>query len=220
MIVGPPGSTDQVLIRGIGPSLAQFGVTGSLTYPVLTLYNSSGTQIATNESWSANSNFAQIVTAETTTGAFPVNYTSTDAALMLNLAPGSYTAEVSATADFTGDTGIINGPLVALAEVYEVSSAGAQIINISTRAFVGTGSSVEIGRHRRQRRLAREFARSRSRAGLGAVWRERSAGKAVTERHRLVGEYDCHQYGMVERHQRLCSRRGCRPGRSVCPGVR
>jgi sugar lactone lactonase YvrE len=144
VIVGPPGSTDQVLIRGIGPSLAQFGVTGSLTYPVLTLYNSSGTQIATNESWSANSNFAQIVTAETMTGAFPVNYTSTDAALMFNLAPGSYTAEVSATADFTGDTGIINGPGVALAEVYEVSSAGAQIINISTRAYVGTGSNVEI----------------------------------------------------------------------------
>jgi hypothetical protein len=60
---------------------------------------------------------------------------------LVSLAPGSYTAEVSATADFSG---IVNAPGVALAEVYEVSSSGAQLVNISTRAYVGTGSNVEI----------------------------------------------------------------------------
>jgi len=141
VISGPPGSTDQVLIRGIGPSLAQFGVSGTLAYPELTLFDSSGARIATNDSWGWNSNFAQIVSAETTTGAFALNYMTTDTALMVNLAPGSYTAMVSATPDPFGEP---NPPGVALAEVYEVSSAGAQIVNISTRAYVGTGSDVEI----------------------------------------------------------------------------
>ena len=142
VIHGPPGSTDQVLIRGVGPSLTQYGVSGALALPVLTLFNSSGTQIAIDDlTWGSNSNFAQIVSAETTTGAFPLSYSSADSALLVTLAPGSYTAEISATSPGTGAT---NAPGVALAEVYEVSSAGAQIVNISTRAYVGTGSNVEI----------------------------------------------------------------------------
>jgi hypothetical protein len=142
VVAGPPGSTDQVLIRGIGPSLAQFGVSGVLNYPVLTLFDSSGAQIAVDDlSWSSNSNFAQIVSAEATTGAFPLPYMSGDAALLVSLAPGSYTAEVSASSLITESD---NTPGVGLAEVYEVSSAGAQIVNISTRAYVGTGSNVEI----------------------------------------------------------------------------
>ena len=131
-----------MLIRGIGPSLTQYGVSGALNYPVLTLFDSSGTQIGIdNLSWSVSSNFAQIVSAETTTGAFPLNYETTDSALLVNLAPGNYTAEVSATSAFSGAD---NTPGVGLAEVYEVSSAGAHLVNISTRAYVGTGSNVEI----------------------------------------------------------------------------
>jgi sugar lactone lactonase YvrE len=141
VVSGPPGSSDTVLIRGIGPSLAQFGVSGALANPVLTLFDSSGEQIATDETWAANSDFSQIISAESTTGAFPLSYSSGDSALVVSLAPGSYTAEVSATANFTG---VINTPGVALAEVYEVSSSGAQLVNISTRAYVGTGSNVEI----------------------------------------------------------------------------
>jgi sugar lactone lactonase YvrE len=141
VVSGPPGSTETVLIRGVGPSLAQFGISGALAYPVLTLFNSSGEQIGTNESWYDNSNAPQIVAAEATTGAFPLKYSSTDAGLLVSLPPGSYTAEVSATADFTG---VVNTPGVALAEVYEVSNTGAQLVNISTRAYVGTGSNVEI----------------------------------------------------------------------------
>jgi sugar lactone lactonase YvrE len=142
VVAGPPGSTDQVLIRGIGPTLAQFGVGGELISPVLTLFDSSGVQIGVDDlSWGANTNFAQIVSAETTTGAFPLNYMSADSALLVSLAPGNYTAEVSATSPATGAD---NKPGVALAEIYEVSSSGAQIVNISTRAYVGTGSNVEI----------------------------------------------------------------------------
>lgn len=54
MIVGfiIDGSTPQtVIIRGDGPSLAGFGLTGALANRVLTLSNATGT-IATNTDWS------------------------------------------------------------------------------------------------------------------------------------------------------------------------
>ena len=48
-IVGS-GSQKTVLIRAIGPSL---GLSGQLATPVLTLYNSAGSQIATNSAWNS-----------------------------------------------------------------------------------------------------------------------------------------------------------------------
>lgn len=135
VVSGPANSTEQVLIRGVGPSLIPFGITAALQQPVLTLFDSKGNQIATNSGWDFNSNVFQIIAAEYTTGAFALNYTSNDSVLLVSLAPGSYTAQVSSADGSTG---------VALAEIYEVSSINAEITNISTRAFVGTGSSVEI----------------------------------------------------------------------------
>jgi hypothetical protein len=55
--------------------------------------------------------------------------------LLTSLPPGAYTAEVSG---LNGTTGI------ALAEVYEVTAGSPELINISTRALVASGSSVEI----------------------------------------------------------------------------
>jgi hypothetical protein len=136
VISGPTGSTEQVLVRAGGPSLSQFGVSGVLAQPVLALFDSSGGQIATNTGWGTASNATQIMTAAEATGAFAYSTGSDDSAVLLNLAPGAYTAQVSGA---NGSTG------VALAEVYEVSDGGADLINISTRAYVGIGSSVEIG---------------------------------------------------------------------------
>lgn len=135
VISGPGGSTDQVMIRGVGPSLFMYGITNPLNQPVLTLFDSTGAQIATNTVWGFNSNFWDIVGAEPSSGAFALAYNSNDSVLLTNLAPGTYTAQVSGAGGTSG---------IALAEVYEVSSTGAHISNISTRAFVGTGSSVEI----------------------------------------------------------------------------
>jgi len=135
VVTGPPGSTEQVLIRGIGPALVQFGITNPLQQPVLTLFDSKGNQIATDTSWEADTNFTQVVAAEFTTGAFALVYDTNDSALLVSLPPGSYTAQVTSGDGTTG---------VALAEVYEVSSSNAELTNISTRAFVGTGASVEI----------------------------------------------------------------------------
>ncbi|HZZ18269.1 MAG TPA: immunoglobulin domain-containing protein, partial [Opitutaceae bacterium] len=139
VISGPGGSTEQVLIRADGPSLSLFSVSGHLENPVLTLFDSSGAQIATNSDWSASSNASQIAAAAAAVGAFSLPAgeagVASDSALLLNLAPGAYTAQVTSQDGSSG---------VALAEVYQVGAGSASLINVSTRAFVSTGTSAEI----------------------------------------------------------------------------
>jgi inosine/xanthosine triphosphate pyrophosphatase family protein len=139
VVAGPPGSTEQVLIRAVGPALQQFDVAGTLLQPVLTLFDSSGAQIATNTDWTTNSNVAQITSAEVLAGAFALTGripgVQADSALLLNLSPGAYTAQISGVAGTSG---------IALAEVYEIGAGSAKLINISTRAMVGVGASAEI----------------------------------------------------------------------------
>jgi sugar lactone lactonase YvrE len=139
VISGPAGSTEQLLIRGDGPSIDAFGVTGVLENPALTLFDSAGNQIAANAGWSASPNASQIASAAASVGAFALLPDDppfgSDSALLLNLTPGAYTAQVSGLGSTSG---------VALAEVYQVGTGSANLINISTRASVGTGSAVEI----------------------------------------------------------------------------
>jgi hypothetical protein len=44
-------AAETVLLRGIGPALANYGVPGVLARPVLTLFNSAGVPLATNSGW-------------------------------------------------------------------------------------------------------------------------------------------------------------------------
>jgi sugar lactone lactonase YvrE len=100
-----------VLVRASGPALASFGVPGTLPDPSLRIYNSNspGTPLASNDGWAADPNVA---TAAAWVGAFSWGASATnDAALLVTLYPGAYTANVSGA---SGDTG------VALVEVYEV----------------------------------------------------------------------------------------------------
>ena len=48
--VGDVGSAT-VIVRALGPSLASFGVSGVLSDPILTIYDSTGTAIASNDNW-------------------------------------------------------------------------------------------------------------------------------------------------------------------------
>ncbi len=101
----------QVLVRAAGPALDKFGVTGTLATPVLRLMSSSGTLITSNTGWGTASNTLQISSAALTVGAFAFTAGSADSALLVTLAPGVYTAQVSGTGAATG---------VALIEVYTV----------------------------------------------------------------------------------------------------
>jgi hypothetical protein len=109
LVVGH-GSPKTVLIRAVGPGLRNQGVTGVLEAPVLTLY--SGPQsTATNTRWNTAANAAAIRLTAVQVGAFPLEESSADSAILTTLSTGAYTVHVHGVNSTTG---------VALVEVYEV----------------------------------------------------------------------------------------------------
>jgi len=103
-VVGDVGSST-VVVRAIGPSLASYGVSGVLSDPTLTIYDSTGSVIASNDNWQDNINAIDIQK----NGLAPPN--SSESALVLHLPAGAYTAVVRGANDGTG---------VGLAEVYSL----------------------------------------------------------------------------------------------------
>lgn len=101
-----------VLIRGVGPTLADFKVPGTVANPQLKLYDRNNNVIAQNSGWTTSANAADIPAAGVQVGAFPLTAGSKDAALLMYVAPGQYTVQLSTTDDATG---------VGLVEVYEVN---------------------------------------------------------------------------------------------------
>jgi hypothetical protein len=122
-----------VAVRGIGPSLAAFGISDALTNPVLELHAADGALIARNDDWQDNSVQAAQFTAMGLALQDP-----RESGIVATLEPGaSYTAILAGK---DGGTGI------GLVEVYDTNqAAGSQLANISTRGFVLTGNNVMIG---------------------------------------------------------------------------
>lgn len=100
----------RLLVRGAGPALAAFGVEGALANPTIALLAGSRT-LAANDDWGAGSSAESVRASAARVGAFPFPAGSRDAALLVALQPGAYTAQVSGS-DARGG--------VALVEVYEV----------------------------------------------------------------------------------------------------
>lgn len=99
--------TKTLLIRGVGATLGGFGVTGVLQDPQLIIHRDNGaTVVASNDNWD---NDATVASTAQTLGAFPLSSTA-DAALVVSLPPGVYTATVSGVSNTTG---------IALIEVYD-----------------------------------------------------------------------------------------------------
>ena len=114
-----------VVLRALGPSLANAGLSGTLPDPVITLFDSAGQMIAMNDNWISGGNAGQIETD----GLAPSD--SAEAALRATLAPGFYSAVVS---------GKETTPSIGLVEVYDVSAASDSVLaNMSTRGMVGVG---------------------------------------------------------------------------------
>jgi hypothetical protein len=132
-VVGGVGNKD-LLVRGIGPSLSQFGVSGVLATPELTLFNQSSAAIGENAGWGGSQ---ALSAAFSNVGAFAIPATSADSAMLSSISPGGYTAQV---------TGMQGGTGVALAELYDedAGTSGSRLINISARADVGTGANILI----------------------------------------------------------------------------
>jgi uncharacterized delta-60 repeat protein len=100
----------RLLVRAVGPTLGTFGVSGVLANPVLTVFDSQGHVLATNDDWGTQSNPDQVSTVSASVGAFALPAGSHDAALLIELPAGSYTAQVGGSDGGTG---------VALLEIYE-----------------------------------------------------------------------------------------------------
>jgi len=100
--------TRRLLIRGVGPTLSNYGLTGLLADPSLKLFSGS-TELTANDNWNDNANAAAIIIAATASGAFTINSGSHDAAMLIDLPAGAYTAQVAGADDGTG---------TALLEIY------------------------------------------------------------------------------------------------------
>lgn len=133
-VIAGEGAPKAMLVRGIGPSLTQFGVTGVLADPLLTLSRES-IFIQSNDDWGTSPLADQIAATAAAIGAFPLNRTSKDAALRVILQQGQYTASVSSAA----------GTGIALVEAWDADIAGpARLVNVSARSFVERGAGVLI----------------------------------------------------------------------------
>jgi hypothetical protein len=100
---GGNGST-QIVVRGLGPTLAQFGVSGALANPVVTLVDGNGTVVRSNDNWK-NTQQAAIQA----TGLAPPN--DLESAMVVTVAAGNYTAILSGSGGGTG---------IGLVEVYKL----------------------------------------------------------------------------------------------------
>ena len=106
------------LFRAVGPTLGSFGVGGVLADPILTLFGSNQSVLATNNDWGTNPSYpaATITSVMASAGAFALPAGSRDAVLIATLPSGAYTVQV---------TGANNGTGVALFEAYEIAAPPA-----------------------------------------------------------------------------------------------
>ncbi len=143
-----------LLVRGGGPTLAAppYNGTGYITAPQLTLFDTvvpnNPQPIVTNVAWGSPFTLGtssvnvspQIATTALfdTVGAYPFNVGSADSAIEVSPPAGTYTAQVSGVSAVTG---------IVLAEIYDADpyTPNTRLVNISTRAQVGTGANILIG---------------------------------------------------------------------------
>jgi len=107
----------KILLRGSGPALAKYKVPGALSDPVLTVYDNQDTLLAQNDNWQTqiSVNPAQTLGSVTDVVAACVavfDSGSKDSALIITLAPGTYTIQISGVNQSAG---------AAMVEAYDLS---------------------------------------------------------------------------------------------------
>ncbi len=126
LVIAPSTGPRRLLIRAAGPALTALGVGGAIADPVFSIYNDKSVIISggSNDNWSAGTaaNTATVSAAFAKAGAFPFAEGSRDAALVIDLNPGSYTIQVAGV----GGTGG-----VSLVEVYDLSSETLSTVGVS-----------------------------------------------------------------------------------------
>jgi glucose/arabinose dehydrogenase len=130
--ISTAGAAKKVIVRALGPSLQQAGVTDALPDPVLELHAGDGSLITMNNNWKDNTPAQQqdIINNQLA----PAN--DLESVIVATLQPGTYTAIVGGQGNTSG---------VGLLEVYDLDrTVSSRLANISGRASVQTGSNVLI----------------------------------------------------------------------------
>ena len=130
------GATE-LLVRGVGPTLARFGVGGACIDPTLELIPAGeSTPFFTNDDWSERPDALRVAAATAAVGAFALDTGSTDAAVLASFDSAvqrNYTARVMPKhPDASG---------IVLAELYATGAANSpvQLAAVSMLGHAGTG---------------------------------------------------------------------------------
>jgi hypothetical protein len=122
--------TETLVLRGIGPSLSNFGVPGALKDPTVFLFDARGRTLDANNDWMDNPDKDEIIA----TGLPPTD--PRESAIIDTFRPGLYTFV---------EQGVHRTQGVALPEIYDLFDGGLQLSAVGTRAFVSTGDNVMLG---------------------------------------------------------------------------
>lgn len=126
------GQARRVLVRAAGPTLAGFGLSQTLSDPVLEVRNDKGVTLFSNNDWGTGNNAATLATESARVGAFALGAGSKDAALIIDtLQAGNYSVVVSGNAGASG---------VTLVEIYDLTPE--TLSTVSVNATVASTDSV------------------------------------------------------------------------------
>jgi uncharacterized delta-60 repeat protein len=130
IVQGPAGSTKKIMVRAIGPSLAQFGIADALANPTLEIHDANNATVATNNDWKTTQ-IGGLVTSDqfaeiNASGLAPGN--DLESAIIANLEPGNYTAVVRGAGNTVG-TGVV--------DAFDLDAgSAARLANIATRGLI------------------------------------------------------------------------------------
>jgi hypothetical protein len=134
------GNGKNLLIRGIGPTLSEFGIPDALANTTLTLYNADGSTADTDTGWQVDSSGVNdsvaIAATAASAGAFALPAGSMDSALLVTVDDGAHTTGLLTAGGSSG---------VGLVEIYDVGgSPGSSLTNVSARMNVSGGNGTLI----------------------------------------------------------------------------
>jgi hypothetical protein len=130
----------RLMIRALGPSLAEAGLSGVLPDPRVTLHDSEGNSIASNDDWKITvEQYGFTLTDQRAeieqSGIAPTD--DHESAMIVSLPPGNYTVVAQDAGSNTG---------IGLVEVYDLGTQNPEhLANISTRGYVRGGDDAMIG---------------------------------------------------------------------------
>ncbi|MFM9090227.1 MAG: M12 family metallo-peptidase [Verrucomicrobiota bacterium] len=128
VVAGPRPRT--LLVRAAGPALGRLGVEGVLADPQVRVF-AAGEEVAFTDDWGVPAGSealpgAALAAAAARAGAFPFPAGSADAAVLVTLPAGAYSAVVEGAAGATG-TGLV--------EAYEVGADATRLVTLATRGY-------------------------------------------------------------------------------------